>query len=96
MGHRHFCGLDRTGARADVWLAAQCLAAGGGASLPIIQTLLSRLFGSDVERDQGQATTLLANISSKTVCTFCLFLLLLSEDVSLPWLNALELICVFV
>ncbi|XP_061106853.1 HEAT repeat-containing protein 4 isoform X2 [Conger conger] len=54
------------GACADVWLAAQCLAAGGGASLPIIQVLLSRLFGSELQREQEQATTLLANISIKT------------------------------
>ncbi|XP_064192950.1 HEAT repeat-containing protein 4 [Anguilla rostrata] len=54
------------GADADIWLAAQCLAAGGGTSLPVIQVLLSRLFGSEVQREQEQATALLANISSKT------------------------------
>ncbi|KAJ8353578.1 hypothetical protein SKAU_G00211450 [Synaphobranchus kaupii] len=54
------------GAGADVWLAAQCLAAGGAASLPVIQILISRLFGSEVRREQEQATALLANVSTKT------------------------------
>ncbi|KAG9336384.1 hypothetical protein JZ751_002731, partial [Albula glossodonta] len=56
----------RQGVDTDSWVAAQCLAMEGETSLLVIQRLLTQLFGSEIQRDKEQATTLLASISCET------------------------------
>ncbi|KAJ8399497.1 hypothetical protein AAFF_G00412090 [Aldrovandia affinis] len=73
------------GAGTDGWVAAQCLAMEGEANLPIVESLLSRIFGREVQqRDREQATALLVGVSRETT----LVRSLLAEELNSPnWRN---------
>ncbi|KAI4900406.1 hypothetical protein NFI96_017776 [Prochilodus magdalenae] len=57
---------DSSGLGADSWVATQCLAMEGEATLAVIDRLLSQHFLSEAPADQEQAASLLSNISSRT------------------------------